>query len=65
MSYFKPNTKKAIKIATAIKGLTTTLATAAFVTSSANYTLIILIVGAAANELINFLSDAEDPKSKI
>jgi len=65
MSYFKPNTKKAIKIATAIKGLSATAAASAYIMASAELTLIILIVGGLANEAINFLSDNENPNSPI
>ena len=65
MSYFKPNTKKAIKLAIAIKSLTGTLAGASFVMADPNYTIAILVIGALANEAINFLSDNENPNSKI
>jgi hypothetical protein len=58
MRYFKPNTKKAIKLAVAVKGLTASLAAMAFVNDNKNYLMIVLIVGAVANEAINFLSDA-------
>ena len=58
MGYFKPNTKKAIKLAVAVKGLTVSLAAMAFVNDDKNYLMIVLIVGAVANEAINFLSDA-------
>lgn len=57
MGYFKPNTKKAIKLAIAVKGLTASLAAMAFVTNNTTYLAIVLIVGAVANEAINFLSD--------
>lgn len=65
MSYFKPNTKKAIKIATAIKGLTATLATVSAIAANVYWVTGVLIVGAVANEVINFLSDAENPNTKI
>lgn len=65
MSYFKPNTKKAIKIATAIKGLTATIATSTYIMANAEWSLIVLIVGATANEIINLLSDHENPNSPI
>jgi hypothetical protein len=58
MGYFKPNTKKAIKLAVAVKGLTASLAAMAFVNDNKNYLMIVLIVGAVANEAINFFSDA-------
>ena len=58
MGYFKPNTKKAIKLAVAVKGLTASLAAMAFVNDNKNYLMVILIVGALANEAINFMSDA-------
>lgn len=57
MSYFKPNTKKAIKLAAAIKGLTATFAGFAYVSDKPTLMLIVMIVGAVANETINFLSD--------
>jgi len=57
MGYFKPNTKKAIKLAIAIKGLTASLTAMAFISEKPNVMLIIMIVGAVANEAINFLSD--------
>lgn len=57
MGYFKPNTKKAIKLAIAIKGLTASLTAMAFISEKPNVMLIIMIVGAIANEAINFLSD--------
>lgn len=62
MSYFKPNTKKAMKLAIAVKGLTASLATMAFINDNKNYMIIVLIAGAIANEAINFLSD--DTKQK-
>ena len=65
MSYFKPNTKKAIKIAAAIKGLSATAATSAYVLANAEIALIILIVGGIANEFINLLSDNENPNTPI
>lgn len=62
MKYFKPNSKKAIKIATAIKGLTATLATFAYVNDKPNLMFVIMIIGAVANEAINFFSEAEPEK---
>lgn len=56
-NYFKPNSKRAIKLATALKGLTATMATMAYVEGKPNFLFIIMIVGALANETINFLSD--------
>ena len=64
-AYFKPNTKKAIKLATFIKGITASMATMAFMTDRPNLLLAIMIIGAIANETINLLSDASDPNSKI
>jgi len=58
MGYFKPNTKKAIKLAVAVKGLTASLAAMAFVNDNKDYLMVVLIVGAVANEAINFFSDA-------
>lgn len=57
MGYFKPNTKKAIKLAVAIKGLTASLTAMAYVNDKPNLMFIIMIVGAVANEAVNFLSD--------
>lgn len=65
MSYFKPNTKRAIKIATAIKSLTATVATTTYVMASAEWTLVVVMVGAVANEAINFLSDHENPNTLV
>lgn len=63
--YFQPNTKKAIKLATFIKGVTATMTTAAYIIERPTAMLIIMIIGAIANETINFLSDASDPKTRI
>lgn len=65
MSYLKPNTKKAIKIAIAIKGFTASIATAAYLVANAEAALVVAIIGAVANEVINCLSDSEDPKTLI
>jgi hypothetical protein len=64
-AYFKPNTKKAIKLATFIKGITASMATMAYMTDKPNLLFAIMIIGAIANETINLLSDASDPNSKI
>ena len=58
MGYFKPNTKTAIKLAIAVKSLTGALTAMAFVSEKPNYMMIIMLVGAVANEAINFLSDS-------
>lgn len=58
MGYFKPNTKAAIKLAVAVKGLTASLVAMAYVNEKQNVMFAIMIVGAVANEVINFLSDA-------
>lgn len=63
MGYFKPNTKQAIKLAIAVKGLTASFATMAFVNDNTKYMMIVLVVGAIANEAINFFSD--DTKHKV
>jgi hypothetical protein len=63
--YFQPNTKKAIKLATFIKGVTATMTTAAYIIERPTAMLVIMIIGAIANETINFLSDASDPKTRI
>lgn len=57
MKYFKPNSKKAIKLAIAIKGLTASLTAMAFFNDKPNYMFAIMIVGAIANEAINFFSE--------
>ncbi len=62
MKYFKPNTKKAIKLAIAIKGLTASLTAMAFINNNPKSMMAIMIIGAIANEAINFLSDANEPK---
>lgn len=58
--YFKPNTKQAIKLALAIKGLTASLTTMAYVNDKPNLMFTIMIIGAIANELINYFSDATE-----
>ena len=63
--YFQPNTKKAIKLATFIKGVTATMTTAAYIIERPTAMFVIMIIGAIANETINFLSDASDPKTRI
>lgn len=60
MGYFKPNSKKAIKIAMFIKGLCGTIAAAAYYEVGSKGALIVMIVGFCANELINVLSDGTD-----
>lgn len=57
MGYFKPNTKQAIKLAMAIKGLTASLTAMAFIADKPKYMMVIMIIGAVANEVINLLSD--------
>lgn len=57
MAYFKPNSKQAIKIAVAVKGLTASVVAMAYVNDKPNLMFILMIVGAVANEAINFLSD--------
>ena len=63
-NYFKPNTKKAIKIAIFIKGLTATLVVNAYIINNPKLMLIFAIVGAVANETINFLSVKKDETTK-
>ena len=58
MGYFKPNTKQAIKLAIGVKSFTATLGTMAFVSDNHKLAAAIVIVGALANEAINFLSDS-------
>lgn len=57
MGYFKPNSKKAIKLAIAIKGLTASLAAMAFFAEKPSYIMVIMVIGAISNEAINFFSD--------
>lgn len=57
MSYFKPNTAAAIKLAIAVKGLSASLAGMAYMNGKPNLTFAILTIGAVAVEVINFLSD--------
>lgn len=64
MSYFKPNTKTAIKLAMAIKGLTASLAGMAYVSSNIHLMMIVMVAGAIANEAINFLSDGTKENKK-
>lgn len=63
MGYFKPNTNKAIKLAIAIKSLTGVLAGSTFFMGDAKAAFIIFLVGAVANEVINFLSDTNENPS--
>lgn len=65
MSYFKPNTKRAIKLAMAIKALTATLGTSTYFAGYPNFGIGCFIVGAVANETINFLSDETNPETKL
>ena len=65
MNYFKPNSKKAKKLAVFIKGLTGALSGTAFVNGNSNISLAIFVVGAIANEVINLFSDGENPESKF
>lgn len=62
MGYFSPNTKKAIKLAIAVKSLTGVLGASVWVAGESKAALIIFIVGAVANEAINFLSDDTNEK---
>ena len=65
MNYFKPNSKKAKKIALFVKGITGALSGSAFVNGNSNVSLGIFVVGAIANEVINLFSDGENPDSKF
>ena len=62
--YFKPKTKLAIRIAIAIKGLTASLVAMAYVSEKPNLMFGIMVVGAMANELVNFLSDGSEEVKK-
>lgn len=61
-NYFKPNTRSAIKVAMGIKGFTASLATMAYINSNPHLMFGVMLIGAVANEAINFLSD--DTKEK-
>lgn len=63
MGYFKPNSKNAIKLAIAVKSLTGVFAANAAFSGDPKTALIIFIIGAVANEVINFLSDDTEKKS--
>lgn len=65
MGYFKPNTKKAIKLAMAVKGLTATLGTSIYFSGKPNFGIGCFIAGAILNELINFLSDSTNENTII
>jgi len=65
MNYFKPNSKKAKKLAVFVKGLAGALSGTAFVGGNDKVSLAILVVGAIANEVINLFSDGENPESKF
>lgn len=62
-NYFKPNSKTAIKFALFIKGITATLVTSAYINNNQKCMLIIMIIGAVANETINLLSTKENDKN--
>jgi hypothetical protein len=55
--YYKPKSKKVIKIATFIKGLTGTIGMSALVADYKWVGITVLLAGAVANEVINFCSD--------
>lgn len=55
----KGKTKKLKYIALAIKGFTATIGSAAILTEHPYWALIILGIGAAANELTNFIDATE------
>ena len=57
MGYFKPNTKKAIKLAMFVKGITASIGVSALLSDYKWVGIATLIIGAVANELINVLSD--------
>ncbi len=65
MSYLKPNTKKAIKLAAFVKGFTGTIGASVFFADYPRTGFFILAIGAIANEIINFLSDETDPNTPI
>ena len=65
MSYFKPNTRKAKKVALFIKGITGALGTTSIVNGDPKIGLGVFILGAIANELVNLFSNAEDPNTPL
>lgn len=65
MGYFKPNTKKAIKLAMAVKGLSATLGTSVYFSGYPTFGIGCFITGAVLNELINFLSDSTNENTPI
>jgi hypothetical protein len=65
MKYFKPNSKKAIKLAMFIKGLSGALSGTAFANGNEKISLGVLVIGAVCNEVINLFSDGENPESKF
>lgn len=65
MNYFKPNSKKAIKLAMFVKGLAGAVSGTAFANGNDKVSLAVLVVGAIANEVINLFSDGENPESKF
>lgn len=64
MSYFNPETKKAKKIAIAIKGLAGALGASAAIASYPYVGLGIFVLGAIADEAIKFLSDDTEQKNQ-
>lgn len=61
--YFKGNSKKAIKLAMAVKSLTAGLAAMSYFSGKPGLAMIIGAIGLTANEVINFLSDGESKGS--
>lgn len=65
MNYFKPNSKKAKKLAIFVKGIAGALSGTAYVNGNANASLVLLVIGAVANEVINLFSDGSNPESNF
>lgn len=65
MNYFKPNSKKAKKLAIFVKGIAGALSGTAYVNGNAHASLALLVIGAVANEVINLFSDGSNPESNF
>lgn len=57
--------KRMIRLAVFIKGLTASLGTSAFVMDNKNLAFGILLIGAISNEIINFINDESTDNSNI
>lgn len=64
MHYFKPNSKQAIKLAIAIKSITGSIGASTWIGGHDTIALCIFLVGAIANEAVNFFSDGTNETLK-